>query len=289
MTRTRIVILALAACLLAPGVAGAAQQRYLVSLGDSYASGWQPNAYGGGSNTRDGFAYKVPKLAARRGYDFKLVNFACAGATSTSLLERTERCPAKTPGGPDYAGRTQIAAAERFLRNHRGKVGLITVSIGGNDVTACVRAADPVACVGPAMQQLELNVTAIAERLRAAAGRKPPIVGITYPDVLLGAWVGANPNQDLARLSVVAFKNLINPALVRGYDAGNGKLVDVTEATGAYGPLEETTTLDPYGVIPVPVARVCKLTYYCELRDIHARPKGYRLIAKLIVKTLPRR
>jgi ABC-type sugar transport system substrate-binding protein len=28
---------------------------------------------------------------------------------------------------------------------------------------------------------------------------------------------------------------------------------------------------------------------YCELRDIHARTNGYRLIAKLIVKTLPRR
>jgi hypothetical protein len=143
--------------------------------------------------------------------------------------------------------------------------------------------------VATAVQQVEQNVTEIAERLRAAAGRKPRIVGVTYPDVILGAWVGANPNQDLARLSVVAFKSLINPALERAYAAGDGRLVDVTAATGAYGPLEETTTLAPYGEIPVPVAKVCKLTFYCDLRDIHARTSGYRLIAKLIVKTLPRR
>ena len=63
----------------------------------------------------------------------------------------------------------------------------------------------------------------------------------------------------------------------------------MTAASGAYGPLEETTTLDPYGVIPVPVARVCELSFYCDHRDIHLRTNGYRLIAELIVKTLPKR
>ena len=63
----------------------------------------------------------------------------------------------------------------------------------------------------------------------------------------------------------------------------------MTAATGAYGPLDETTTIAAYGVIPVPVAKVCEYTYYCEFRDIHARTSGYRLIAELIVKTLPRR
>ena len=58
---------------------------------------------------------------------------------------------------------------------------------------------------------------------------------------------------------------------------------------GAYGPLEETTTLPPYGVIPVPVAKACEYSYYCEFRDIHARTSGYRIIAKLIANTLPRR
>ena len=156
-------------------------------------------------------------------------------------------------------------------------------------MTACALAPDPVACVGAAVILLERNVTATARRLRAAAGERPRIVGITYLDVLLGKWVGADADHALARLSIFAFQSLINPALVRSYGAGDGKLVDVTRATGAYGSLDELTTLAPYGAIPVPVARVCKLTYYCDLRDIHARTNGYRLIAKLLAKTLPRK
>ncbi len=290
MTRSRILLLVLALALAAPAGADAAKpQRYLVSLGDSYATGYQATAVGEGHNTRNGFAYQVPRLAKARGYDLKLVNFGCGGATTSSLLERKTECPGKALGGPDYAGRTQIAAAERFLRAHRGKVDLITVSIGGNDVTACASAADPIACVATAVQRIGQNVTETAKRLRKAGGSKPRIVGITYPDVILGKWVGVDADQELAKLSVVAFKVLINPALKKAYAAGRGRLVDVTRATGAYGPLEETTTLEPYGVIPVPVAKACELSYYCEFRDIHARTIGYTLIAKLIVKTLPDR
>jgi lysophospholipase L1-like esterase len=291
MTRSQILLLALA-LLLAAAPATAAQaappQRYLVSLGDSYATGYQATGLGAGHNTRNGFAYQVPQLAAARGYHLKLVNFGCGGATTSSLLEQTAACGGKALGGPRYSG-TQIAAAARFLRRHRGAVDLITVSIGGNDVTACARAADPIPCVAAAVGQIERNVARTAKRLRRAGGAKPRIVGITYPDVILGQWVGAGADQELAKLSVVAFKNLINPTLEKAYAAGRGRLVDVTEATGAYGSLEETTTLAPYGVIPVPVAKVRELSYYCEFRDIHARTNGYRLIAELIVATLPRR
>ena len=292
MPRTRVFTLALvlAVALVAPAAADAAKpKRYLVSIGDSYAAGYQATGSGTGETTRNGFAYQLPQLARARGYRLKLVNFGCGRETTTLLLQRTAECEQRAPGGPGYEGRTQIAAAERFLRSNRGKVELITVSIGGNDVTACAVAPDPIACVGAAVTLVEQNVTATAGRLRAAAGDKPRIVGITYPDVLLGKWVGADADQALARLSVVAFKSLINPALVRAYAAGRGKLVDVTRATGAYGSLDELTTLAPYGAIPVPVARVCKLTYYCDVRDIHARTNGYRLIAKLVAKTLPRK
>ena len=292
MTRSRILILALAAALAVPSAAEAAKpkRQLYVSLGDSYAIGFQPSVVHKAAGTRNGFAYQVPGLAKRRGYRFKLVNFGCGGETSASLLERTARCAGPAPGGPDYAGRTQIAAAERFLRAHRGRVGLVTVSIGGNDVTSCVREPDPIGCIGPAVAALRENVATIAERLRAAAGRKVRIVGTTYPDVILGQWVGPNPRQDLARLSVVAFKELINPALEQGYAAAGGRFVDVTAASGAYGSLDETTSrLAGYGTIPLPVAKVCEYTFYCEFRDIHARTDGYRLIAELIVATLPRR
>jgi lysophospholipase L1-like esterase len=297
MTSLRMLLLALALALVLPPAAQADKpgkpvkppKRLLVSLGDSYSTGYQPSAPGVAGNTRNGFAYQVPKLARKRGYRFRLVNFGCAGETTVSLLQRTTPCAIKTLDGPDYSGQTQVAAAEAFVRANRRKVGLITMSIGGNDATACAAQPDPVPCVAAAVEQLKQNVGAVAQRLRAAAGRKVPIVGIAYPDVILGRWIGADANQDLARLSVVAFRRLINPALQGAYAAAGGKLVDVTAATGAYGSLDQLTQLDPYGLVPVPVARVCKLTYFCEFRDIHARTSGYRLIAKLVAKTLPRR
>jgi lysophospholipase L1-like esterase len=290
MNRSRMIIVAVVALLALPAAAQAKDKRLLyVSLGDSYATGYQPTAAGQGSNTRNGFAYQIPALAKARGYGFKLVNFGCGGETTVSLLQRKAECGGLGPGGVDYAGRTQMAAAERFIRKHKRKVGLITVSIGGNDVTKCAREADPIPCVATAVESIKKNVTTIAKRLRKAGGKKVRIVGTTYPDVILGQWVGENPNQGLAQASVAAFQQLINPELKKAYAAGGGKLVDVTAATGAYIPLDQTTVDPVYDTIPVAVAKVCELSYYCEFRDIHARTSGYKVIADLVIGTLPKR
>jgi lysophospholipase L1-like esterase len=279
-----LMLCALAVAALAPAAAEAAAKpkKLYVSLGDSYATGVQDRG-----STRKGYANQLLPAARRRGWNLKLVNFGCGGETSSSILERKSACSGPAPGGQRYGGTTQVAAAERFLRRNRGKVALITVSIGGNDVTACAAQPDPVACVGPAVQTMEKNVRTLVKRLRKAAGKKVRIVGLTYPDVILGDWVRGN--QSLAELSVVAFRDFINPALKKQYESVKGSFVDVTAATGAYGSLDETTELAPYGVIPRPVAEVCQLTFYCETRNIHARSNGYKLIADLIAKTLPRR
>ena len=196
-------------------------------------------------------------------------------------------CPsvALGPGAAPYDSQTQIEAAEAFLQAHPGQVDLITVSIGGNDVTKCAAQPDPVPCVTGAVSEVSTNLTTIVQRLRAAAGPDVLIVGTTYPDVLLGSWVSGNPSdQQLATLSVTAFKSLINPTLQKAYESVGGQLVDVTAATGAYGPMTDTTTVDPYGIIPVPVAQVCDLTYYCAQHDIHPNPDGYKVIADLVLQ-----
>ncbi|HEX6651182.1 MAG TPA: GDSL-type esterase/lipase family protein [Thermoleophilaceae bacterium] len=294
------MLLALAAAgisvlgLVGPGVASAAapHKQLYISLGDSYASGYQPGVVPAESgNTRNGFAYQVPRFAARRGHRLKLVNFGCGGATTTSLISAKGCSPlALGPGGRAYPGRTQLAAAAGFIRAHRGEVGLVTVSIGGNDVTRCARESDPVGCVTAAITLIRKNVTHIAKTLRHAAGPRVRIVGTTYPDVTLGAWLnGDSASQALASLSVTAFKALINPALRESYATARARFADVTAASGAYTPFDQVTTLRPYGTVPVAVARVCELTYYCALGDIHARTDGYALIARLVARQLPRR
>src|SRR5918995_238391 len=186
MPRRLLAVLVAALSLLAlPAAAQAAKPSYYVSLGDSYAAGYQRFSAIEARTTRDGFAYQLVGKARARGYKLKLVNFGCGGETTVSILKRKAKCGGLGPGGVNYAGTTQATAAERFLRKHKGQVKLITVSIGGNDVTACAREADPVACVGPAMDKVTANGKKLLTRLRKAAGKKTRIVGLTYPDVLL--------------------------------------------------------------------------------------------------------
>jgi len=263
------------------GPAGAASRTptYYVSLGDSYAVGYQP-----GLGATPGYASYVAKHT-----HLTLANFGCAGATTTSLLH-TVGCPAVLPntaGGMSYPTTTQIAAAVAFITQHKGHIGLITVSIGGNDVVPCAESSNPISCVGTAVTSIKTNVTFTASLLRAAAGPKVPIIGSTYPDVILGLYV--HPTHpapaaavSLAKVSVSAFKLLVNPALSKSYASAGGAFVDVTKATGAYTSLTRTVRTKTYGKIPVAVASVCTLTWYCAKGDIHPMNAGYTLIGKLI-------
>lgn len=262
-----------------------------MSIGDSYAAGYQPTAPRQGSTTRNGFAYQAVDAAKAKGYDLKLTNFGCGGATTESLLSQPGcRQDGLGPDAAQYAPTTQASAAEAFLQQHRGQVALITVSIGGNDVTACGAAPDAVACVGAAVTSIKTNLATLLRGVRDAAGPSARIVGITYPDVLLGDYLSPDPaKRTRAELSVTAFKALINPTLKAEYEKVGGRFVDITAATGAYGPLTAKTTLDPYGSIPVPVAKVCELTFYCQFQDIHPRTAGYTVISDQVVATLPRR
>ena len=252
---------------------------YYVSLGDSYSVGYQP-----GKGATPGYTVVVAKATR-----LKLVNFGCGGATTTSIVSSTG-CPDVLPhtaGAVPYPTTTQEAAAEAFLTAHRGHIGLITVSIGGNDVTSCATQANPIPCVGTAVTGITKNVTGLAQALRADAGPRVPLIGLTYPDVILGAYVypkhpASASTISLANLSVTAFKALINPALMKAYAAGGGTLVDVTKATGAYLPLTRTVRVHPYGTVPVAVANVCSLTWFCAQGNIHATTKGYTLIGKLV-------
>lgn len=267
------------------GVGQAAQAAtkattYYVSLGDSYSVGYQPNR-----GSTPGYTVVVAKATR-----LTLVNFGCGGATTTSLVSSVG-CPDVLPhttGGVTYPTTTQESAALSFLNAHRGHIGLITVSIGGNDVTACASQANPISCVSTAVAGITKNVTSLAAALRSAAGPKVPLIGLTYPDVILGSYVyPTHPASasvlSLAKLSVVAFRSLINPALTKAYGSAQGSLVDVTRATGAYVPLTRTVRSRTYGTIPAAVASVCTLTWFCAQGNIHATTKGYTLIGKLVV------
>jgi lysophospholipase L1-like esterase len=279
----------------APGVSQAAKAppKYYLSLGDSYSVGYQP-----GLGATAGYTAVVAKKAK-----MQLENFGCGGATTSSIL--TANGCVESGYGPvaafdavPYPTITQEQAALNFIAAHPGQVGLITVSIGGNDVTACASAGSLAAiltCVQAADANITTNVGLLVSSLNtelSIAGDTAPVVGLTYPDVILGNWVyPANAtNQALATDSVAAFDDLINPTLQAAYGAAN--FVNVTQApyklatAGDDTPLTTTHKLNPYGLIPVAVVEICKLTYFCSLGNIHANDKGYKFIGKLVAAHL---
>jgi lysophospholipase L1-like esterase len=272
-----------------------------LSLGDSYSIGYQPptaTSPGGGSPGYTAWVAKRERMT--------LENFGCGGATTSSIVNGVGCSDPAATDAVAYPDTTQEQAAVDFIAEpaNAGKVGLITISIGGNDVTGCASGgslAAIVACLNSADAAITTNVTALVSSLNTAltsAGDTAKIVGLTYPDVILGSYVnpGGSSAQALASESVVAFDDLINPTLQSAYTNGvpNGLFVNVTSA-----PFNKATTGDdsdvtgaplyilrPYGKLPPAVWEVCKLTYFCSQLNIHANTQGYRFIGKLIMAAL---
>jgi len=261
-------------------------ERVYVSLGDSYATGYRPGDAGTPAGAeRTGFAYLVAERS-----DLRLINVACSGATSAQLRDESGCAPGnRAVDAPDPAGGSQLDAAVRALREHQGRVGLVTVVIGGNDLAPCARAQEALTCASRAVADVRANLAAALPALREAAG-DAPIVGLTYPDVFLGAWVSAAipDGQNLARLSVPLFQNFFNTALKSEFDKIGAAFADVTAATGGYGPLTEVSQDPTYGPIPTPVAKVCALTYFCDRTDVHPTPAGHEAIATAVLATAGR-
>ena len=257
--------------------AGAASKPlYYVALGDSYAEGYQPT-FTDNSETLRGYTNQVPSLVASK-KKLTLVNFGCGGATSNSILNSIG-CGALATNAPTYPNKTQAQAAIDFINAHKGQIGLVTISIGGNDFDSCLGVQSPVDCVVANMPVMQANITILANKLRDAVGPTVPMIATTYPDIVLGLYVGSNPDINFANLSLSAFSLIINPDMRAAYAPSNTAFIDITAQTGAYTPLTQTTTLAPYGTIPQAVANVCTLTWFCTNRDIHPRDAGYTFIA----------
>jgi len=289
--KTTLAVAALLIGALPVGVAAAsprvalkhAAPLFYVALGDSYAEGYQPG-FANGSETLHGYVNQVPALVAKR-HQLLVRNFGCGGATSASIL-LSIGCPpgALANNGVPYPTTTQAAAALAFIATHRGKIGLITISIGGNDFDNCAAAADAQSCVLNSMPVMETNIKTLVAELRTVAGPNVPMIATSYPDVLLAEDVATPPNPGLAQLSLTAFAQIINPDLSAAYATQSVDFIDVTTATGAFTPFTQTTTLAPYGAIPVAVANVCTLTWACTNGDIHPNGAGYTLLAHLVAQ-----
>lgn len=261
-----------------------ASEWLYVSVGDSYAAGFQPSPY----STTEGFAQQITERSTATSTPLVLANLGCPGATSSAVVEDVGCATADSVGDPfPYPHRTQLDAAIELIRAHPGKVGLVTISAGGNDVAPCMEEADPIACAKDRAPTIERNVTKIAREIRAEVGPDVRIVGTTYPDVYVKDIDSRTPRaRQVAADSLVIFRDVLNPALVAAYKKEGAGFADITSASHAYAPVDELVSTPSGTRMPAAVAAVCEYTHYCESDDVHPTTDGYSFIADRILHAI---
>jgi lysophospholipase L1-like esterase len=239
---------------------------YYLALGDSLAFGYQPTRV-----FDQGYVNQLYATLHAENPRLALTNLGCPGETSGSLRFGGV-CP--YPGGA-----SQLDTALAFLHAHPGRVRLITLDIGANDVDGCVTASGiDQTCIAQGLLAITVNVSAIVAQLRAAAPYAT-IVGLTYYDPTLAAWLGGPAGQALARDSLPVIHRL-NRLLSTLFAAGRFRVADVA---GAFSTDDMTTLVNG---VPLDVVRICQWTWMCAPAplgpDIHANQAGYGVIARAI-------
>jgi lysophospholipase L1-like esterase len=256
-----------------------ADPAYYLSLGDSLAQGIQPNQSGVNGPTAQGYPDQLEALLRTKIPRLQLVKLGCSGETTATMIRG---------GICSYPAGSQLAEATRFLRAHRGQVALVTIDIGANDPNSCIL-GQPMShifsCISNRITETERNVTWIMSRLRAAAGKRVLIVGMTYYVPELGLWKRSQTGKELALLTE-GFAAGVNQLLVARYHRYGARVADVFDAfrsadfAGATGRARAGHRI---GGVPANVLAVCSLTWMCAPRprgpNEHANDAGYHVIA----------
>jgi lysophospholipase L1-like esterase len=283
MRRVRAAVAGLCAAVLAgcgsaahelPGVPPAGS--YYLSLGDSLAQGVQADPFGHVGDTDHGYADQFYGMIHPARHGLRLVKLGCPGETTRSMISG-RHCP--------YPAGSQLDQAVAFLRDHRGRVSLITLDIGANDRRSCftdpVHALVPPCSAGPTAPTAA-NLALILTRLRAAAGSGALIIGMTYYAPELPEWrygpEGRVRAQVSARLSLA-----FDAELAGVYHAFRDPVADVT---GAFFTTDFTglQLVPGIGFLPPSVAAVCRWTWTCAHPprgpNKHPNEAGYTVIAR---------
>lgn len=251
----------------APASTRVATPAYYLSLGDSLAFGFSEFKFSEflQSGNPGVFIGYTDDLADRLGVP--AVNLSCPGESTSTMLGIGGTCPAASAGYGTwpYSG-SQLSAATTFLSRYRWRHGIITLSIGSDDVL-------PIAggCLGsltcpalqPALTTLRSNLSTILVSLRRAAPFATIVVLVPY-----NPFGFEYPTSNILALEV--------DLTIAGVS-----LVHLDPVANAFTPINVTDA-----------ANHCDYVYFgCTqyglfAGDVHPTDAGYSLIAQAFEKVL---
>ena len=263
--------------------AASTTNTYYLSLGDSLAQGVQPNSSGVSVETNQGYPNQLFTALHLGNPTLKLVKLGCPGETTGTMING---------GICTYSDGNQLAQAAAFLASHKGKVQLVTIDIGANDLNPCLaltNITDIVKCLEGVFPQIQTNLTTIMNTLTTASGSgPPPIIGMAYYDPELANWLKGDPASKTLAKDSIALAQAFNGLLGGVYTNFGAKVADVFTAfhTSAFG---ARVTLPAFGKVPKDVGYICMYTWMCAPPpvgpNIHANVLGYGVIANTFLNT----
>jgi lysophospholipase L1-like esterase len=242
--------------------------HYYLSLGDSLAEGFQPDGV-----LDQGYAEQLHTLLAADDPKLKLTKLGCGGESTRSMRFGSQDPTLVSSCGTQrfyqhrYPKGTQLAQAIHFLTKHRGKVDLITIDIGANDLSRLDDQGNEVVCLFEPQgcdaqhQQIATNLAAILAQLHAAAPGVP-VIGMTYYNFFAPIWYS---DPELGQLISDRIDKL-NKVLDTGYADAASPVADVA---GAF----------ENGAFPDSADNTCAWTWFCTVGDPHPNTDGYGVVA----------
>ncbi|WP_047869787.1 GDSL-type esterase/lipase family protein [Nocardiopsis sp. RV163] len=290
--------------------------RYL-SLGDSISVGVQPDADGEPVETSEGYTDVLYRTLKEERPGLRHERMGCAGEDTTTFKE------GGLPGcDPRYEHGSQLEEAEAFLAEHEGEVDLVTLTVGANNFTRCVRGINSPegrapdsgdvdidrGCVEEGLDRLREETPEIAERLREAAGPDTQIIGMTYYNPFLAFLLLDGDPAQQATAAAEEAEELFPETEARGglaeeavdillevngtiAEAYRAEGIDVAEVDSVF---ESTNQEVPRGSgtgLPANLQNVCDLTWMCNGErgpDIHPNEEGAREIAAVFARQVDR-
>ena len=270
---------ALTACSGAPSRSAPAgpapQPTYYLALGDSLSQGVQPNAAGVSVETKDGYPDLIYAALRRDRPALRLVKLGCPGETTGTMLDG---------GICRYQGGSQLAAADAFLRAHRGRVLLVTLDIGANDPEDCGNQpglGQLARCATAGIPEAVIRLGVIMTRLKAAAGPGVRIVGMNYYLPALAEWrngLAGHMAAWAAERLAAGFNHLLDDVYVK---AG-------ARVANVFGAFDTADFTSKNGADPLNVTHVCQWTWECAAPprgpNQHANQAGYQVIARTFLQ-----
>lgn len=274
-----------------------AGEVYYISMGDSMATGSQLDPESGMPHeTNQGYTDQVYRTLRKTYPNLKHIRIGCAdGETAATMI---------SGGVCAYPSGNQLDEAVNFVEAHSGRVVLLTLNIGSNDVafSGCLGIPDPAeqtACFQQTFQALGGNLGHILQRITSASRGEFPIVAANLNNKYLNSWLQGEPGKVFAHLSA-QLELLLNSQVFKPlYDSYESSGVKVADLASAFRSQDFTTMARsnlpaPNNVLPLNVAKVCEYTYACPhpdsglAADFHFNTAGYSVVAREFLTALRR-